>query len=82
MPLPRFNERMRTAIKYNNNKFIVVSLRWYYPDQVVHHALQRESRVCSQFPAIFLRNNTPNELVDLIFERTDYCINIRMKDEL
>lgn len=72
---------MVTAIKTIQLKFIVVSLRWYYPDQVVL-ALKAPSRVCSQFPAVFLRNNTPNELGDLIFERTDYCINIRTKGEL
>ena len=50
---------MVTAIKTMKLKFIVVSLRWYYPDQVVHHALQRESRVCISVP---LLRNTPNEL--------------------
>lgn len=81
MPLLRWIQSMVTAIKAIQLKFIVVSLRWYYPDQVVLTP-KAPSRVCSQFPAVDLRNNTPNELGCLIFERTDYFNNIMMKDEL
>jgi len=49
--LDKQRQKRRIKRKWNDN-FIVVSLRWYYPDQVVP-AHTAPSRVCSQFSCFF-----------------------------